>query len=365
MKPHFTTSPSPATSSSRGSEASSDRSHSTPAGSWKAPTRFLPAPVLMPVLPPTAASTIASRVVGHVHDADAAQPGRRDEAAQVGGRSPADRHDRVGPGEAGLAERLPAVGGHRRGLRALALGQAEGQDVVVLDEGVDDRVGQRAQRSGVQHGHPLDRLAEDAGQPSGEVVSDDDVVRRRAADVQDGVVAHPEELPDLGGDLVGRAVVGLDDVGRHRLVDGGALVEQRLDPRADVAEQQGAADAEPDALHRVGQPDAQEHDRHVGQQVAASPGRSTAPPPRARTPSCSASAAATAAASSSRKCVLARLHEDVGDLAARARLDVGVGVAHRDAPGLAEEPGHGRLAGAHRPDEHHARRHQRYRRVSR
>ena len=64
MKPHLTTSPRPATSSSRGSDSSSDRSHSTPAGSWKAPTRFLPAPVLMPVLPPTAASTMASRVVG-------------------------------------------------------------------------------------------------------------------------------------------------------------------------------------------------------------------------------------------------------------------------------------------------------------
>ena len=47
-----------------GSVASTSRSQSTPAGSWKAPTRFLPSAVLIPVLPPTAASTIASSVVG-------------------------------------------------------------------------------------------------------------------------------------------------------------------------------------------------------------------------------------------------------------------------------------------------------------
>ena len=191
MKPHLTTSPSPATSSSRGSEASSDRSQSTPAGSWNAPTRFLPAPVLMPVLPPTAASTIASRVVGTCttrtprSQVAATKPPRSVVAAT------ADRDDGVGPGEARLAERLPAVGGDRRGLGPLALGQAEGEDVVVLDERVDDRVGERPERAGVQDGHPLDRLAEQPREPAGQVVADHDVVRRRAADVQDRVVAHP------------------------------------------------------------------------------------------------------------------------------------------------------------------------------
>ena len=64
MKPHLTTSPRPETSSARGSVRSVARSHNTPAGSWKEPTRFLPLRVFTPVLPPTAASTIASRVVG-------------------------------------------------------------------------------------------------------------------------------------------------------------------------------------------------------------------------------------------------------------------------------------------------------------
>ena len=62
--PHLTDSARPATRSLRGSVSSAVRSHSTPAGSWKAPTRFLPASVLMPVLPPTAASTMPSTVVG-------------------------------------------------------------------------------------------------------------------------------------------------------------------------------------------------------------------------------------------------------------------------------------------------------------
>ena len=64
MKPHLTTSASPLISSLRGSVSRVARSQSTPAGSWKAPTRFLPSAVFIPVLPPTAASTIASSVVG-------------------------------------------------------------------------------------------------------------------------------------------------------------------------------------------------------------------------------------------------------------------------------------------------------------
>ena len=121
MKPHLTTSASPPISSLRGSVSSAARSQSTPAGSWKAPTRFLPSAVLMPVLPPTAASTIAEQRGRHVHDPDAAQPGRRDEAGQVGGRAAADVDDGVGAGEAGLPEHLPAERRDRRELGLLAV----------------------------------------------------------------------------------------------------------------------------------------------------------------------------------------------------------------------------------------------------
>ena len=64
MKPHLTISAMPATRSGRGSVDRASRSQSTPAGGWNEPTRFLPSGVLIPVFPPTAASTIASNVVG-------------------------------------------------------------------------------------------------------------------------------------------------------------------------------------------------------------------------------------------------------------------------------------------------------------
>ena len=87
---------------------SRSRSQSTPAGSWKAPTRFLPAAVLIPVLPPTAASTIASSVVGTCTTRHAAQPGGGDEAAEVRGRSAAEGDHRVGAGEPGLRPAPPS-----------------------------------------------------------------------------------------------------------------------------------------------------------------------------------------------------------------------------------------------------------------
>ena len=101
MNPHLTTSAIPATRSGRASVARASRSQSTATGSWKLPTRFFPSVVLIPVLPPTAASTIPSSVVGTLTRAHAAQPGCRDEAGQVGGRSPADPEHGVGAGEAG------------------------------------------------------------------------------------------------------------------------------------------------------------------------------------------------------------------------------------------------------------------------
>ena len=64
MNPALTTSAMPATNSLRGNVFNVSKSTSTAAGWWKAPTRFFPAAVLIPVLPPTAASTMPSRVVG-------------------------------------------------------------------------------------------------------------------------------------------------------------------------------------------------------------------------------------------------------------------------------------------------------------
>ena len=64
MKPHLTTSASPAIRSRAGRVSRKPMSATTARGWWNAPTRFFPAPRSTPVLPPTDASTIASNVVG-------------------------------------------------------------------------------------------------------------------------------------------------------------------------------------------------------------------------------------------------------------------------------------------------------------
>jgi hypothetical protein len=53
--------------------------------------------------------------------------------------------------------------------------------------------------------------------------------------------------------------------------------------------------------------------------------------------------------------LLAVVDEDLRDRLAGGRRDVVVGVAHGAAPALGEQAGHRRLAGTHRPDQHHAR----------
>lgn len=64
--------------------------------------------------------------------AHAPQPGRGHEARQVGGRTAADADDDVGPGEAGLAQRLPAVGGDLGGLRLLRVRHLDGDGLEAL-----------------------------------------------------------------------------------------------------------------------------------------------------------------------------------------------------------------------------------------
>ena len=185
MKPHLTTSPIPATSSARGSVRSRARSQSTPAGSWKEPTRFLPAPVFMPVLPPTAASTMASSVVGTCTT--------RTPRSQVAATKPprsvvapppnvTTASDRVKPASPSASQQLDR---DRGGLGLLAVGDREGDDVVV---GAAARRGRRATGSAsasewITATRCAD-VADQVRQPRGQVVADHDVVRRRSADVQ-------------------------------------------------------------------------------------------------------------------------------------------------------------------------------------
>ena len=167
MKPHLTTSARPATRSASGRVASTSTSQSTPAGGWKAPTRFLPSAVLMPVLPPTAASTMPSSVVGTWTTRTPAQPRRRDEAGEVGDRAAADPDDGIGAGEAGAAELRPE---RRRDLGRLGrlgighLGDVDGIPPLASARG--DPGGERRERRRVDDEHALD-VARRAGRRPG------------------------------------------------------------------------------------------------------------------------------------------------------------------------------------------------------
>ena len=104
----------------------------------------------------------------HQHDADAAQPGRGDEPGQVGGRSPADADDAVGPGHAVPGQPGPQPGrdvyvlgrfaiGHRFGVHGQARGaqRATGRAGDLAEAlGVDDHHGPGALR------HQARQLAE-------------------------------------------------------------------------------------------------------------------------------------------------------------------------------------------------------------
>ena len=122
----------PATISLRGNVSSVARSTSTAGGSWNAPTRFLPASVLIPVLPPTAASTMASSVVGTCTTSTpriqvaAAKPG------EVGGRSAAEADDGVAAAEADAAQHLPAEADDRQLLAVLGVGDLDAMRVDAL-----------------------------------------------------------------------------------------------------------------------------------------------------------------------------------------------------------------------------------------
>ncbi len=85
--------------SRRGSERSTCGAIATCTGCVTVPTRFLPAGRLIAVLPPIAASTAASSVVGTRDERDAALIGRRGEPDRVADRAAADADDEPAPVE--------------------------------------------------------------------------------------------------------------------------------------------------------------------------------------------------------------------------------------------------------------------------
>ena len=239
--------------------ASRSRSQSTPAGSWKEPTRFLPAPVSMPVLPPTAASTMASSEVGTCTT--------RTPRSQVAATKPptsvvappptvTTASERVNPAAPSRSQQSATTAAR---LGGLAVGQLEVQHLVA-------RAGRPRQARARAPARPGGRRRPAA--PGSRSSTPCPTSTSYGAAPATRMVVMQQRLDDLGGDLGRRAAVGVDDEGRDRLVDRRALVEQRLDPAAHVAEQQRSRAAEPDPLHRVGEPDPEEDHRVPGEQLA-------------------------------------------------------------------------------------------------
>lgn len=127
---------------------------------------------------------------GHGDPAHPAQPGRGHEPGEVRGGSAAHADDDVGAGEAGLAERLPAVGGDLGGLGLLGVGHLDGDDLEALVcEVATQRLTGLGERLGVDDRDALGGLADQGAEFAEELTSDEDLVRvgaRRAADLDPG-----------------------------------------------------------------------------------------------------------------------------------------------------------------------------------
>ena len=178
MKPHLTISAMPATRSGRGSVDRASRSQSTPAGGWNEPTRFLPSGVLIPVFPPTAASTIASSVVGTWttrtprSQVAATNPAR---SVTVPPPTPTTASVRVNPA-------CPSAPQSSAATTALLASSASGTTARYGVEpggsrGVGDLLRPDRERRRVDDEDPLNRLAEQRHDGVDDPVADDDLVR--------------------------------------------------------------------------------------------------------------------------------------------------------------------------------------------
>ena len=220
------------------------------AGQWKAPTRFLPCGRSIAVLPPIAASTCATRLVGDGHPGDAAQIGRRGEAGRVGRAAAAERDDRAAAVEAQV---VPEAVDRRERLRLLAERQ-----LVRLRE-------PRAERELRVH-------AVDAGDVR---IADERRRGRRPGRARRAALSAPRSHEHAGGcedDVVG---VVRDGVG-NLLVERLSLLPQCREPVSILRERAiGVADS----LPRVVDGDGHEHRRRA---LAERPARALGERPRRR-----------------------------------------------------------------------------------
>ena len=124
----------------------------------------------------------AQQAGGHVDDFDAAEPGGRNEAGEVGHGAAADGDDGVGAGEVVLSQHLPAEGGHLDvlaffGVRDFGRQRGEAGGGELLTDGVAGE----PEGAGVDDEDALDPLAQQGGKACQEATAHHDVVvlRRR------------------------------------------------------------------------------------------------------------------------------------------------------------------------------------------
>ena len=231
MKPHLTTSPSPATQLGLGQRREQVEVAEHAGGLVEGADEVLARAGVDAGLAADRGVDHAEQRGRHVHDPYAAQPGGRHEAAEVGGRSAADGDDRVGAGEPGATERLPAVARRRRrSWRPRRRAPARSRTAWCSAEPTRTEAARSSRSSGWTR-RPAPPLAEQLGQPADHAVADQHVVRRGGR--RRGRRSRRRGQPPSTSSTASATSSGVrpsvsTDGDRDRLVDRGALVEQRL-----------------------------------------------------------------------------------------------------------------------------------------
>ena len=186
-----------------------------------------------------------------VHVAHAAHPCGGDEPGQIGGRSPADAHDRVGAGEALLAETLPDAVGHVHGLAGLGIGYHDIHDLVpALAQQRTRMIGMPLHGLRMDQRHTSHPIPQQLGQVAHRPLPDAHIVRVDAGTghVHGSFVDHILHPPCR---LRRRQTVGMHHHIRHIPEHRIAHLVQRLPPFVGVAVEHRPAAAAPGAFHRL------------------------------------------------------------------------------------------------------------------
>ena len=132
MKPALTTSAIPATSSWRGNVVSSGQVDDHGGGLMEGADQVLAGVGVDAGLAADGGVHHGQQRGRHVHDVDAAQPGGRDEAGDVGGRPPAEADDGILAADADTPQHLPDEPDDRQVLAGFGVGQFDAVRVDTL-----------------------------------------------------------------------------------------------------------------------------------------------------------------------------------------------------------------------------------------